>query len=168
MSTEKDTKQRVLQLVKEFNSDSKSKSKKAEKELIKICEPIIKRVYEIVTEFDDFLSEDFGFPYDYLSSRGTIDNFEGIEDNMLGFHYSDGCLGEYIEASLEMPLDWLDEDAPEKIFKQCKEILLHKKEIELNHSEERIESLREEIVELKNKKLHEYRQRYETESSSAC
>ena len=154
MSTDKDTKQRVLQLVKEFNSDSKSNSKKAEKELIKICEPIIKRVYEIVSEFDDEgLSEDFGFPYDYLSSRGTIDAFDGMDENKLRFHYSDGCLGEYIEASLEMPLDWLDEDVPEKIFKQCKEILLHKKEIELHHSEERIESLREQIVELKNKKL---------------
>ena len=127
MSTDKDTKQRVLQLVKEFNSDSKSNSKKAEKELIKICEPIIKRVYEIVTEFDDFLSEDFGFPYDYLSSRGTIDAFDGMEGNKLRFHYSDGCLGEYIEASLEMPLDWLDEDVPEKIFKQCKEKMLRKK-----------------------------------------
>ena len=150
MSTDKDTKQRVLQLVKEFNSDSKSKSKKAKKELIKICEPIIKRVYEIIKEFDDDLPEDFGFPYyDYSSSRGNIDAFDGMEGNKLRFHYSDGCLGEYIEASLEMPLDWLDEDAPEKIFKQCKEILLHKKEIELHQCEERIESLREEIVELK-------------------
>ena len=141
MSTDKDTKKRVLQLVKEFNSDSKSKSKKAEKELIKICEPIIKRVYEIVTKFDDELSKDFGFPYDYISSCGTIDAFEGMESNMLDFYY------------LEMPLEWLDEDAPEKIFNQCKEKMLRKKEIELQQLEEKIESLREQIVELKNKKL---------------
>lgn len=93
MNTEKDTKQRVLQLVKEFNSDSKSKSKKAKKELIKICEPIIKRVYEIISEFDDEgLSEDFGFLYDYMTTRGTIDAFEGMEGNVLEFCYSDGCL----------------------------------------------------------------------------
>jgi len=141
MSTDKDMKQRVLQLVEEFNSDSKSKIKKAEKELIKICEPIINRVYEIITEFDDDLSEDFGFPYDYISSRGSIDAFEGMEGNMLDFYY------------LEMPLEWLDEDAPEKIFNQCKEKMLRKKEIELHQLEEKIESLREQIVELKNKKL---------------
>ena len=150
MSTEKDTKQRVLQLVKEFNSDSKSKSKKAKKELIKICEPIIKRVYEIIKEFDDDLPEDFGFPYyDYSSSRGNIDAFDGMEGNKLRFHYSDGGWLDYVEASLKMPLEWLDEDAPEKIFKKCKEILLNKKEIEINRLEEKIESLREEIVELK-------------------
>ena len=141
MSTDKDMKQRVLQLVEEFNSDSKSKIKKAEKELIKICEPIINRVYEIITEFDDELSKDFGFPYDYISSRGSIDAFEGMEGNMLDFYY------------LEMPLEWLDEDAPEKIFNQCKEKMLRKKEIELHQLEEKIESLREQIVELKNKKL---------------
>ena len=151
MSTDKDTKQRVLQLVKEFNSDSKSKSKKAEKELIKICEPIIKRVYEIIKEFDDDLPEDFGFPYDYLSSHGTIDNFDGIEGNLLRFHYSEGCWWNYVDASLKMPLEWLDEDAPEKISKKCKEILLNKKEIEINRLEEKIESLREDIVELKNR-----------------
>lgn len=151
MNSSEDTKQRVLQLVKEFNSDSKSKSKKAKKELIKICEPIIKRVYEIITEFDDDLPEDFGFPYDYLSSRGSIDAFCGIEGNMLRFHYSDGCWWDYVEASFKMPLEWLDEDAPEKIFKKCKEILLNKKEIEINRLEEKIESLREEIVELKNR-----------------
>ena len=141
MSTDKDIKQRVLRLVEEFNSDSKSKIKKAEKELIKICEPIINRVYEIITEFDDDLSEDFGFPYDYISSHGSIDAFEGMEGNMLDFYY------------LEMPLEWLDEDAPEKIFNQCKEKMLRKKEIELHQLEEKIESLREQIVELKNKKL---------------
>ncbi len=141
MSTDKDMKQRVLQLVEEFNSDLKSKSKKAENELLKICEPIINRVYEIITEFDDDLSEDFGFPYDYISSRGSIDAFEGMEGNMLDFYY------------LEMPLEWLDEDAPEKIFNQCKEKMLRKKEIELHQLEEKIESLREQIVELKNKKL---------------
>jgi len=153
MNTEKDTKQRVLQLVKEFNSDSKSKSKKAKKELIKICEPIIKRVYEIIKEFDDDLPEYFGFPYyDYLPSRGTIDAFEGIEGNILRFHYFDGgWFAQIVEASLKMPLEWLDEDAPEKISKKCKEILLNKKEIEINRLEEKIESLREDIVELKNR-----------------
>ena len=52
MNKHNSLKQKVLQLIGDFKSDSKSKSAKAEKELIKICEPIIQRFYNIALKFD--------------------------------------------------------------------------------------------------------------------
>jgi len=123
-------KQKVLQLVDDFKSDSKSKSAKAEKELIKICEPIIKRFYNIASKFD-ISTEHFDFPYDYCASRGSIDSFVGFEDMKLEFYYTDGCRGELYEAYPEMPLNWLDEGSEEEFFKICKDYTLREKSLEI-------------------------------------
>ena len=123
-------KQKVLQLVGDFKSNSKSKSTKAEKELIKICEPIIQRFYNIASKFD-MPNEHFGFPYDYRASRGSIDSFVGFENMKLEFYYTDGCMGELYEAYPEMPLDWLDEGSEEEFFKFCKGYALRVKALEI-------------------------------------
>jgi hypothetical protein len=123
-------KQKVLQLVDDFKSDSKSKSSKAEKELIKICEPIIKRFYNIASKFGK-PNEHFGFPYDYRASRGGIDSFVGVENMKLEFYYTDGCMGELYEAYPEMPLNWLDEGSEEEFFKFCKRYTLRVKSLEI-------------------------------------
>lgn len=123
-------KQKVLQLVGECKSDSKSKSAKAEKELIKICEPIIQRFYNIASKFGT-PNEDFDFPYDYIASRGGIESFVGFEDMKLEFYYTDGCMGELYEAYPEMPLNWLDEDSEEEFFKFCKGYALRKNSLEI-------------------------------------
>lgn len=123
-------KQRVLQLIGDFKSDSKSKSKQAEKELIDICEPIIKKFYDISRTFGSTI-KNFGFPHDYMSSRGNIDSFVEFNNEKLVFYYTDGCMGNFYEEYLEMPLHWLDEGAEEDYFNYCKEYALREKTKEI-------------------------------------
>ena len=154
----KELKQRVLQLVGDFKSDSKSKSAKAEKELIKICEPIIKRFYNIASQFGN-PNEDFNFPYDYRASRGGIDSFVDFHDMKFEFYYTDGCLGDHYEEYLEMPLHWLDEKAELNYFNYCKGKALHKVGMEIEKLKEdypkRLETLEKEYKEIENRKLED-------------
>lgn len=132
MNKHNSLKQKVLQLVGDFKSDSKSKSAKAEKELIKICEPIIQRFYNIALKFDiPNANEHFDFPYDYSASRGSIDSFVDFENMKLEFYYTDCCMGEHYEAYPEMPLNWLDEGSEEEFFKFCKGYTLRKTALEI-------------------------------------
>lgn len=134
MNKHNSLKQKVLQLIGDFKSDSKSKSAKAEKELIKICEPIIQRFYNIALKFDiPNANEHFDFPYDYSASRGSIDSFVDFKSMKLEFHYTDCCLGEHYEAYPEMPLYWLDEGSEEEFFNFCKGYTLRKTDLEIEN-----------------------------------
>lgn len=153
----KELKQRVLQLVGDFKSDSKSKSAKAEKELIKICEPIIKRFYNIASQFGR--PKDFGFPGDYIASRGGIDSFDDFNDLKLEFYYTDVCRGELYDAYPKMPLHWLDDNAELNYFNYCKGKALHKVGMEIEKLKEdypkRLEALEKEYKEIENRKLED-------------
>ena len=104
-------------LIEKYFGDSKSESENAEKELINICEPIIKKYCEAIENYieqigGDFRLRDEYFNFDYSRSRGDIDDFVQYDEekNALEFWYSDGCRGEIYECSVYMPIEWLDED----------------------------------------------------------
>lgn len=135
MADNQNLKQKVLQMVGDFKSDSKKKSAKAEKELIKICEPVIQRFYNIASKFGS-PHKDFDFPFDYMDSRGGIDSFVDFEDLTLTFQYTDCCRGEHYTEFPKMPLSWLDDNAEEEYFRFCKGHALHKKGIEIEKLKE--------------------------------
>lgn len=107
----------ISNLIEKYFGDSKSESEKAEKELINICEPIIKKYCEAIEKYIEQIGADFSlrddyFNFDYSCSRGDIDDFVQYDEEIgaLEFWYSDGCRGEIYECGVYMPYEWLDED----------------------------------------------------------
>lgn len=148
--------QKVYSLIEDWKSDSKSKSRKAEKELISICEPIVKRFYKIAEQFGD--PKVVGsFPYEYEVDRGEFFEVTDFTGNHIEFHYRDSCLGEYYEDYLEMPLYWLKDGADEEYFNECKERAVDKLELELKKLKEdyprKIEALEEKVRNAKEMQL---------------
>jgi len=124
----------ILQLISDFESDSKTKSLCAEKSLIKICEPIIKKYYDITMEYNQLVYNVFNelssdiFSEEYSSDRGDLVKFlrYNKEDNSLEFLYKDGCLGEVWECTVSMPVDWFDENYKQTFRKQYKDSIIKK------------------------------------------
>ena len=140
-------KQKVLQLVGDFNSDSKKKSSEAEYELIEICEPIIKKFKNVCREFGQ--SDGHHFGDEYRPSSGCIEHFEGIENtDELVFYYNDFFCGEEHPAYLRMPLHWLDEDGYENYRKYIKGKKLTKLEYELENYQKQVERVKKEIEQI--------------------
>lgn len=135
MEEQKSKKQIVLELINDFKSDSKTKSKKAEQEIISICEPRIKEFYKIAQSFE--VTNDDSFTWrrslpewdnDYVARRGNIDyiNYVEVDDEkqVISFYYSDGCRGNIYDADIEMPLEWLDDETLDKYKEHCREFAL--------------------------------------------
>lgn len=111
-------KEEIEKLIKQYNSDSKSATEKAEKRLIELSRPIIKQFYEV--------AKLFGIPFtaseweEYLPSRGDIENVNYADDESITFHYTDGCRGELIEDEIKVPLNWYEEDAIKYYRENCR------------------------------------------------
>jgi len=111
-------KQKVLQLVGDLNSDSKTKASKAEKEIIRICEPIIKQHWNIGDKYK-VLSK-MGWDDIYMPQRGKIVAVSyGIADH-INFVYHDASMSELFECTVKMSIHWLDNDSLERYEKVCK------------------------------------------------
>ena len=143
------TKTEILKLVGDIKSDSKSISKNAEKELIKICEPIIKKYYNIAREYGN--TEVCGWEEDYVSSRGELTEFIGYENGVLTFYYEDGCRGNHYECEVKMPLAWLDDSHIKEYRKFCKAKNLVLLEEAIKKAQLEFDKLKERQKELKKK-----------------
>ena len=147
--TGQEKKEKVIALMNDLKSDSKTKSKNAEKEIISLCEPVIKKHYEIAKEFgltsgsigDRPLDE---WDNDYVASRGSIDKIvDHIKGTSIEFYYSDGCRGNIYEAFIDMPLDWLNaEDYDYESYRR------HCKLAALERQEQRIKNARADLIKM--------------------
>ena len=139
----------ILQLIGDIESDSKKKSSMAEQKLIKICEPVIKKYHGIASEYG--APSTVGWDCEYMSSRGGISSFDYFKDGVLHFSYTDGCMGEIIEALVNMPLEWIDESNEDKYRQFCKSKNICLLESEIRDYEKRIELRKNKIKELEGK-----------------
>ena len=148
-------------LIKNYFGDSKSESKSAEKELIFICEPIIKKYCGEIEKYIEEIGGDFKlrseyFDHDYSCTRGDIDNFVEYDekDRVLVFWYSDGCRGEIYECEVRMPIEWLTADKFEDNMKAIKNDILKRLIAILNGKiveyETHLNAVRKHIETLKN------------------
>jgi len=148
-------------LVEKYFGDSRSESEKAEKELINICEPIIKRYCKAIEKYieqigGDFRLRDVYFDFDYSCSRGGIDNFVLYDEEarVLEFGYSDGCMGEIYECDVYMPFEWLDEDKFDDnmvtIKDEIKSRLIEYITNKITEQEKTLNCLKEHLEKLKN------------------
>ena len=102
-------KKQIKELVRKFDSDSKSIKNNAKKLVIKECEPRLKRWFNCIRKYGHFnISED----EEYLPNRGGISNvWFDKESNELSFLYTDGCRGDYIEDDINVDIDeFLDDN----------------------------------------------------------
>ena len=148
--TNENKKIHVLQLISDWKSDSKSKSEKAEKKLISICEPIVKHFYEIAEIFGNphNMKE---WPCDYVADRGAFESVTDFTGTELEFYYIDGY---FYKEYIQMPIHWLDEGADKNYFEYCKSKALLKAENKLKELKEdyskSIELLEKKINEIQN------------------
>jgi hypothetical protein len=140
---------KILELISDFESDSKSRSKKAQEELIKICEPIIKQFYCIAKDFG--VDIDMDWDTDYNDNRGKITKFMGVEDNCLDFYYEDYCMGESYCCSVYMPIGWVcNNNALESYKNICIEKKLENLQKQETEYKNLLKNIRKEIKRLKN------------------
>lgn len=59
---------------------------------------------------------------EYINTRGDIDDFVGYddEDDTLEFYYTDCFRGEHYTEYLNIPLNWIEDNAEETFKKECK------------------------------------------------
>lgn len=105
----------IANLTEKYFSDSKSESEKAEMELIKICEPIIKKYCKTIEKYIEQIGGDFSlrdkyFDKDYSCTRRSICTFIKYDEKhgVFEFWYNEGCIDELY--CVYMPIEWLDKD----------------------------------------------------------
>lgn len=145
-------KEKLMQLARDLNSDSKSASEKAKKSLIKAATPIIKRWFNTVRKYDDRGS--ISTFDDYLPSRGGLDDVWYREElGELEFKYTDSCLGDFIEDYITLKLDDLaDEGFFKRVEAECwkKAVKYTKEEIAVH--KRKLENLEKKLADLESNK----------------
>lgn len=155
---EQTKKQKVLSLIPDLKSDSISKRDAAKKEIISICEPVIKKFYNIAKEFEltyheschpseeYFLKE---WDNDYISSRGSIESVCDAKPTSVEFYYSDGMRGNIYEAYIDMPLHWLDDGSDEEYRRFCRAKALMFMDEKIKRAKSKVTELEARYEELK-------------------
>lgn len=152
----------IADLIEKYFGDSKTESKAAEKELINICEPIIKKYCKAIENYIEqigggFKLRDKYFDHDYSYNRGDIGDFVQYDEkeNALEFWYSDGCRGEIYECEVYMPVEWLAvdkfDDNMVAIKNKIKSRLIEYLTNKIAEQEKELNCLKEHLGELKNK-----------------
>lgn len=136
-------KEQVLQLIKDAGNSKKHII--AEQKLIEICEPVIKKYYNIAKEYGNPIN--VGWDVGYNSLWGGICTFlsslSDIENNKICFLYSDNYTEDDsmdVEAYIDMPLDWLDESYEKEYRNLCKEKNIEILEAEIKDLKKKIKS----------------------------
>lgn len=115
----------VIKLKKDFNSDSKSKSKEAEQKLIELCEPIINEMGEYMKKVEispcEFFGEGAG---EYTYGCGRIYNIVKCGDGFITFFYSRGTIGEHCDAYIELENKWIENF--DEFKAECNSVRMHK------------------------------------------
>jgi len=148
-------KERFLELVEDYVDGTKSVKKTAEKELIKICEPIIRLRYGIAKKYNQELVE---IGRDYDPSSGRIERIYEIKepkfDNpKIAFKYRDlyedehGDITEY-KADIEFPSSWLESDDASKFEKSCRQKKIDYLKIAISYQRHQVEDMEKELAEL--------------------
>lgn len=139
METE-NKKQTVLRLIGDIGTNPD-----AEKELIKICAPVIVYHYKIASDFE-VLSE-MGWDSYYTPYDCNIESYCGMTGTSIGF--SAKCEGFEKISYPRMSLDWLDDDSEESYKQVCKAkkaTLIDKQIEEYKKKITSLEKKREEIL----------------------
>lgn len=141
----KTLKEKVLNLIKDIDCDSKKKSEKARDEIIKICEPIVEKFYNIASKYS--INGKVGWPEEYSDRFGSICDVEGLCDNgtAIELYYEDSYYSEVHGCYVHMPLSWFDDGEEEKYESFCKAKALNSLEAEIKEHERIIELRKEEM-----------------------
>lgn len=116
----------ISDMIERIEGDSKSDSKKALRELIDFCEPLIQKYYDAIGEFLDenthmMFGQFMSIWFSNYNSSDDIEDFLGFdkERNVLRFH------GSYDDGIVEMPIQWLDIEQFEMNMRNIKEKVLN-------------------------------------------
>ena len=148
-------KERFLELVEDYVDGTKSVKKTVEKELIKICEPIIRLRYGIAKKYNQELVE---IGRDYDPSSGRIERIYEIKepksDNpKIAFKYRDlykdehGDVTEY-KADIEFPSSWLEQEDASNFEKSCRQKKIDYLKIAISYQRHQVENMEKELAEL--------------------
>lgn len=146
-------KERCADLISDYRNGTKSVAKTAEKELIKICEPIVRLRYGIAKKYNQEIVE-IGKEYD--PSSGRIERIYEIRENpetIITFQYydpwkdSDGNEHEY-KAYINFPMSWLDEDADVKFEKQCRKRKIDYLLVAIAYQRSNLQNMEDDLHEL--------------------
>jgi len=148
-------KERFLELVEDYVDGTKSVKKMVEKELIKICEPIIRLRYGIAKKYNQELVE---IGHDYDPSSGQIERVYEIKEPTstnpkIVFKYRDLYEDEHsnvteYKAYIEFPSSWLESDDALNFEKFCRQKKIDYLKIAISYQRHQVEDMEKELAEL--------------------
>ena len=143
----KDTLKRLFEM---YHGDSKKASEEAEERIIDICKPIIKKFYKVASSLKVWIKP---FDGDYMPNRGYFTDFSiSCNEQEIYLKYSDSCMGDYIEDTIILPVDWIvdTENQLKAFFEKCKEEKTKDLMNNINKQYKEIERLKELYKEANN------------------